>query len=390
MGEWRGVTRRTALIAGAAAATPMLSASAAPAPLWTAGPRLRDRVGAGLGLDVSLMPARAAALGMRLGRTELMWDWIELDRGRYTNTEDFDGCLAQFAANGIRPIIILAANNNRWAQRKDGPVTSPEGIAAYGRFATWATERYRRYNPIWELINEPNLPLFWKAEPEPALYTTLALEAGRAVLAVDPNATILVGSLSGVEAPARDFLTRCLDLGLGEIADAVSVHPYLGPPEKALPEYAATKALLARYQGRRGGLALLNSEWGAASHTFEDAAWYAAFTARIMLTDALAGLAGTIYYRVQDANGDDEYDNHYGLVRANGEPKGSARLIKTLLKEIGDATTVSPLATEPSVFALKATLPQGDKIVAWTLERPADTRIEGQRVRLDRTPRVLA
>jgi hypothetical protein len=225
------------------------------------------------------------------------------------------------------------------------------------------------------------------------------------VLSVNAGATLVAGSLSGVEAPARAFLERCLDLGLGRYADAIGVHPYLNPPEKALPDYAALKALLARYRGRRGPLRVVQTEWAYPAHTIEDAEVYAAMTARIMLVDALGGADATIYYRLEDvdpATTKDAYEANYGLLRHTGQLKSGARLIARLLSVIGDATRWTPIEAEAGVLGLRFRGPGLDRLVAWAPDGPRTVEFGGEltslmagagprrtRAQLDQTPRLI-
>jgi hypothetical protein len=379
---------------GASAAAVVGGVALARAP-WEAGARFRDRIGAGVGIGPSAAATRAAGLGFRLGRTALMWDWIELAKGQY-DWARYDRQFEQMQAAGVRPMAILTPNNSRYAE-PGWPASSDEALAALARFSALAAERFRRFDPIFELSNEPNFPDFWKPAPSPEHYTAVAMRMAEGVLSVNPGATLVAGSLSGVEAPARAFLERCLALGLGRFADAIGVHPYLNPPEKALSEYAALKTLLTGHRGRRGPLRMVQTEWAYPAHTIEDAEVYAAITARIMLVDALAGADATIYYRLEDvdpATTSDAYEANYGLIRHTGALKTGARLISRLLATIGDATRWTPIEAEEGVLGLRFTGPGLDRVVAWAPDGPRTATIAspgfaGRRVRLDQTPRAL-
>jgi hypothetical protein len=391
---WRP-TRRSALIGAGAAG---LGGAALAAP-WGAGARFRDRIGAGVGIGPSPAFARAADLGFRLGRTSLMWDWVELSKGGY-DWARYDQQFPQMQAAGLRPMAIITPNNTRYAEA-GWPVSSAEAMAALARFSALAAERFRRFDPIFELSNEPNYPDFWKPAPNPAHYVAIARRMAEGVLSVNPGATLIAGSLSGVAAPTRAFLEQCLDLGLGQLADAIGVHPYLNPPEKALDEYIALRRLIARYPGRRGPLRIVQTEWAYPAHTIPDAEAYAAMTARIMLVDAMAGADATIYYRLEDvdpAATTDAYEANYGLLRHQGQLKSGARLIARLLAAIGDATRWRAIDAGPGVYTLRFTgpgLPQArlDRVVAWAPDGPREAVIPGVNqdapLALDPTPKLV-
>jgi polysaccharide biosynthesis protein PslG len=395
------LSRRTALglagCVGAAAVFQLgstgqsVGAQTASSPLARWGERLRDRIGAGIAIGPSEDSARARQLGMGFARTAVMWDWSELSKGaREYDVSRYDQQFVQVQQAGLRLLAITSMVNLRYTNA-GFQVTTPDGIAASAKFAGFCAARYKDYSPIWELGNEPNHPLFWKPAPDPAAYTLIATEQARAIRAADPNAQIAICSLSGAGVQARAFLKVCLDLGLGEWADYVSVHPYLNPPELALPEYSALKQLLAPYRGRRGRLRLMQSEWAYPAHTM-DAETHAALSARIMLVDLLAGLDGTIYYRTSDAppESTDEYDKNYGLLRASGALKPAAILIQNLLREIGDATSAQAMPVTPGAFVLRLRGGRGgDSLIGWTMGAPMSVSVEGVQISLTRTPRVL-
>lgn len=390
-----GMSRRVLLagavgVAGACSGSSngLASAETNKASVWRAGPRLRDRVGAGVVDDDGPSVARAAGLGMRLVRTWIMWDWVEWDVGSYDFSR-YDAHFAAVRAAGVRPLVILMMNNGHYGPLPT-PVVSERGIAACARFAEAAAKRYAFVKPIWELSNEPNQPKFWKPQPDAAAYTRLATQCARAIMRADPTAPIIGASLSEIEAPSRDYLAACLDLGLGEVCDAISVHPYIFPPERALSEYRAVNALLARYAGRAGDLGLIQSEWGVPTHTLsrEDGA---AQTARILLTDWLAGVGGTIFYRLEDAGPDtnDEYDRNYGLLTHDGRPKPGGAMVRAILDAAGDCTEVTRLPTPVGAFALRCTGGPGDVTIGWTSQASMTVRLDGAVVTLTPTPRIL-
>lgn len=389
-----GPSRRTVVqslaVAGGVAGGAGCAAHATPNAMQL-GPRLRDRVGSGIPIGPSDAPEHAKRLGFGAVRFTVMWDWSELAKGEY-DWERYDIQFPQCAAAGVQPLCIQQFNNFLYAPTGEY-VRTREGIDALARFCGAAAARYARFKPIWEIANEPNLPLFWKpGPPDPVVYTRLAKVCVQAIRDADPTARIVGGSLSGVHAEARAYLARCLDEGLGEICDAVSVHPYLEVPELALKEYAEMRGLLSRYAAFGGrDLALIQSEWAYPSHAMDSQQVYSDQTARIMLVDALAGVAGSFYYRLTDAppDNDDEYERNYGLLTHDAREKSGAALVRSLLAELGDATEITRLdAGDPNAYVLRCITPQREKIVGWRSSGAGKARVNGMTIGVSTTPQL--
>lgn len=116
-----------------------------------------------------------------------------------------------------------AADSARPIPRQGLSPYTPEGRAAFARWAAAAAARYANITPpiIWECYNEPN-GLFWRPQPNVTAYALLALETGKAIRAVVPDAIYVGPATSGLDLPFHDV---CYQHGLLDIFTAVSVHP---------------------------------------------------------------------------------------------------------------------------------------------------------------------
>ena len=58
------------------------------------------------------------------------------------------------------------------------------------------------------------------------------------------------------------FLTPCIQAGLLNLVDGVSVHPYQGgnPPENAVADYTGIRSVMQTYGGKT--VPIISSEWG--------------------------------------------------------------------------------------------------------------------------------
>lgn len=150
------------------------------------------------------------------------------------------------------PIVRTYAEAGVWMLPVVGG-SPPEILAnlpAWERFNTTLAERYGpsgsfwRENPgieprpirIWEVFNEPNLPLFWGGEPNPDHYRRLLRHAFIGLRRGDPRARVMLAAIvftQGNGTAWRPYLRSVLDGPTAEVRrnnrclfDAVSVHPY--------------------------------------------------------------------------------------------------------------------------------------------------------------------
>ena len=186
----------------------------------------------------------------------------------------YDGLIAALRAASVSAYWILDYGNPLY-DNNTAP-HSPEGVAAFARFAAAACTHFAGDDIVWEvrwflalvadlmmiplqLYNEPNGPL-WTPYPNASAYAVLALAVGAAMRASCPGAT-LVGPATFEIDP--DYLAVVFAAGVLEYFDAVSVHPYrLDAPETALESYSKLATLIAKYAPRGRVLPILAGEWG--------------------------------------------------------------------------------------------------------------------------------
>jgi hypothetical protein len=92
----------------------------------------------------------------------------------------------------------------------------------------------------WEIWNEPNIPLFWKPNPDVNSYVSILKSAYAGIKAVDPAAFVISGGLS----PAADesnniapitFINKLYELDPTKDFDGVALHPYTYPVIASYP-----------------------------------------------------------------------------------------------------------------------------------------------------------
>lgn len=172
---------------------------------------------------------------VRLG---LAWHATEKIRGKY-DWSHLDNLMRVVEKTGLKT-VFLANTTPTWA-RLDACRTSsacpPQDPADYAKFISAAVERYKNHDiSAWEVWNEQNGNNFWKPQPNIARYADLLKAAYPAIKKADPNATVLIGGLSGDSVDSvgpnlidpRTYLKKLYELGARDYFDGVAYHPYIG------------------------------------------------------------------------------------------------------------------------------------------------------------------
>lgn len=209
-----------------------------------------------------------AASGASEFRTDASWSAAEpigpLNGVTRYDWTSFDQTATTLAQAGIRWYPTLDYTPS-WASRDGsafGEPNDPAQFAAYAAaFATrygaggsfWSANPHLRYLPVeeYEIWNEENNPQFWDDQSNaPAAYATLLLAAERAIHAVQPRESVVLGGLLDATPNALAFLESMerADPGILATVDAVGYHPYLESLSATLARVVALRALL-RHDG---------------------------------------------------------------------------------------------------------------------------------------------
>lgn len=264
--------------------------------------------------------------GFKFIRMDFFWHETEKEKGVY-RFDDYDYLVDSLANRGIRPLFILDYSNRLY--ETDNSVRTPEGRAAYAKWAAAAAKRYAGRGVLWEFWNEPNI-FFWQPQPGVDEYSKMVAEAALAIKKADPGAFVVAPATSGV---ALDYIEEFFRRdGLKHI-DAVTVHPYRQDlPETAADELRALRALIERYRPSGKRIDILSGEWGYSSiwGGFDEAK-QGRFLARQWLSNLANGVRLSIWYDWHDDGPDPkEPEHHFGTVKLGFEPKPAYVAARTL------------------------------------------------------------
>ncbi|MEV5687459.1 MULTISPECIES: hypothetical protein [unclassified Streptomyces] len=258
-------------------------------------------------------------------REDAWWDRFETAKGTYTYPAAFSAGIARARALGITPLII--ANGANPLYDKGVTPSTPEGIAAFGKFAAELLKHYGESNV--EVLNEYNGTTFNKSAcgRTAACYLDVLTGVNNAVKAVNPQATVVGPATIGIAncTPAtgpKCFAPDLIDRGGLRQMDAYSVHPYHYPggPEWMAGTGDTLAGLRQRIRDANGGKdkPIVLSEMGWPTDTGHG-------TGELQQADNLirlyaVGLANGVsrvywYDLVNDGNDPANKEHNFGMLR---------------------------------------------------------------------------
>ncbi len=305
--------------------------------------------------------------GVGIVRMDVSWSRCEKEPGVYDFSRH-DALVERLAKNDIRLLFIIDYGNPLY---DDGVAPHSEACRqAYARFVSALVSRYKGKGILWELWNEPNIG-FWKPKPNVNDYMAWCKAVVPAIRKADSDACIVAPATSGIP---HAFMKRCFELGLLELVDGVTVHPYRRiAPETALREYRRLDRLIRRHtpmthkNGRRKHIPILSGEWGYSTTWIPDEL-QGKYLPRQWLSNMAAGIPISIWYDWHDDGKDpDEKEHNFGTVAWDYKPKPAYVAMKTLIRQLRGYVIVHRIElTSDDDFAVVARKGDRFKLAVWT------------------------
>jgi len=305
-------------------------------------------------------------------RMDFFWQAIEREKGKY-DFSGYDGLVSKLAAQNVRPLFILDYGNPLY-DKGLSPYTD-EGRAAFAAFALAGVEHFAGKGVVWEMWNEPNIG-FWQPKPNVSDYVKLALTVGKAIKPKFPKETFIGPTTSTIDLK---FIEACLQGGVLEYFDAISVHPYRqNNPESVTSEWDALKTLIAKYKPEGKDVPVISSEWGYSTlYRNNSLEVQGKYIPRELLSNLANHVALSILYDWHNGcTKPDDFECHFGTVyfeyNASSNPvyakKPSYHSAQTLMKTLkGYTFTKSHIPfTDTGNYILQFDNSAGIALVAWT------------------------
>lgn len=188
--------------------------------------------------------------GVGMVRMDFLWQDIEPERGCFDFAK-YDRIVDILNANGIGILGILdyAAD---WASPEKAWNVPPADNSAFIAFARATAGRYKGRVRYWEVWNEPDSPVYWKAQDGLVAYSGLLKDTYRALKEIDPGCRVINGGLTNELCNVN----RLYDNGCREYFDALNIHIFENPvsagADKRLAAYVKACAKVMKRNGDGG------------------------------------------------------------------------------------------------------------------------------------------
>jgi hypothetical protein len=161
------------------------------------------------------------ALGTHWVRMFVPWPYIEPQRGVYAPNwlASYETSFSQLPAG--TKVILDVVNAPSWASGSSDPHMPPANPQDYASMLNYVAARFGHRVAAYEIWNEEDEPRWWTGAPDPAAYVALLKASYPAVKAADPDATVVLGGLTGNDYP---YLEGVYAAGGKGSFDAVGVH----------------------------------------------------------------------------------------------------------------------------------------------------------------------
>ena len=189
--------------------------------------------------DIEQLVASMKDLHVDAVRMDFLWQSIETRKHEYSFSA-YDAIASRITSEGIRLLPILGYGTEWSNSSNDGEEQfhPPEEPLDYQDYVARTVEHFSGAVSIWELWNEPNVPFFWRPQPDSKAYLDLLRAGYIGVKYADPTAVVLLGGLTGngldpivQHSVPKDFLKDLYDSDGGRFFDVINVHPYVHPYE---------------------------------------------------------------------------------------------------------------------------------------------------------------
>lgn len=296
------------------------------------------------GADYAQQMREVRSLGAERVRIGAVWSDIEQAKGR-DDWSRLDSRVRAAEDAGLTPLLVLHGAPS-WVDLASANATSHAGD--FGAFAGRVAKRYGTAIDGFEIWNEPNLARFWD-RPDPRTYTAFLRSAYASIHEQLPNATVLSGGLApagnGAESMAPlDFLDGMYAAGAADVTDAIGLHPFTFPETPSGTSNWNYFRIMAQMRTTMeaagdGAKKFWFTEYGAPTggEGGVTEAAQATMVKEVLENQGPGDTNGPVFlYTLRDLDlGNDDPESHFGVFRANGDPKKSADAVRALLEPCG-------------------------------------------------------
>jgi hypothetical protein len=322
-----------------------------------------------LNLNVPSQEAAVSQLGTHWVRQFLVWPDLEPSRGVWAENW-FAYYEGQF--RNLPPgtkVILDVVGTPRWETGSADSHTPPANPAEFGAFVATVAKRFGPRVAAYEIWNEEDAPGWWAGGPDPAAYTRLLQATYPQVKAAEPNATVVLGGLTGNDF---SFVEGVYQAGGKGSFDAVGVHtdtacnklsPYTflrGTDNRLITDsflaYREVHAVMMA-NGDNKPIWMTELSWRTTEATCAEGHWAGQTAAGVSEAQQATYLSEAYHCMAQDPYVQvalwfpiqDEGGLFNGLMRANGSHKPSFDAMRSFATEGDKLTEPCGVFTGPTI-----------------------------------------
>jgi hypothetical protein len=165
--------------------------------------------------------ADVQALGTHWVRLFATWPDLEPERGVFAPNwlASYEQTFRSLPAG--TKVLLDVVDSPQWETGSSNEHMPPANPQDYAAFIGALAQRFGSRVSAYEIWNEEDAPAWWTGAPNPVAYTQLLKAAYPAIKAAEPNATVVLGGLTGND---YQFLEGVYAAGGKGSFDAVGVH----------------------------------------------------------------------------------------------------------------------------------------------------------------------
>jgi hypothetical protein len=314
-------------------------------------------------------PVELKSLGAHWVRMFVTWPDLEPARGVYAANwwAMYDQAIAVLPPG--TKVILDVVDTPRWETGSSDIHTPPANPAEYAALLGKLAKQFAGRVSAYEIWNEEDAPWWWKGAPDPAGYVRLLQATYPAIKAADPNATVVLGGLTGNDFK---FVEGVYQAGGKGFFDVVGVHtdtacnilsPYTflrGPDNKIITDsflaYREVRAVMLA-NGDDKPIWMTELSWRTTDATCAEGRWAGTKAGGVSEEQQATYLRQAYHCLSQDPYMQvalwfpmqDEGSVVSGLIRANGSHKPSFDAMRSVATEGDTLTEPCGIFTGPKI-----------------------------------------
>jgi hypothetical protein len=323
-----------------------------------ASPALAAEPGVVLANQSAPANAQVRSLGTHWVRLFATWPDLEPERGVYSTAwiDNYEQTFRSLPAGTKVDLDVVGTPS--WESGSGNEHAPPANPNDYAAFVGWLAQQFGSQVSAYEIWNEEDAPGWWEGAPDPVAYTQLLKAVYPAIKAANPNATVVLGGLTGND---YEFLEGVYRAGGKGYFDAVGVHtdtacnklsPYeflRGAGNRLIPDsflaYREVHAVMLA-NGDEKPIWMTEFSWRTTTNECDEGAWAGKTAEGVSEEQQATYLRQALHCMAQDPYVQvamwfplqDEGSVFSGLLRADGSRKPSFAAMRNYARE-GDTLT---------------------------------------------------